>query len=65
MEKIEAKKPKWYVVHTYAGHEDKVKNTLEQRIQSMGLESQILEIVIPTAKKIEIRAGKKQEVKEK
>ena len=58
-------KPKWYVVHTYAGSEDKVKNTLIQRIKSMGLEDKVLEIIVPTAKKIEIRGGKKQEVREK
>lgn len=55
----------WYVVHTYAGHEEKVKNTLKQRVDSMGLEKKILEIVVPTAKKIEIRSGKKQEIDEK
>lgn len=55
----------WYVVHTYAGHEEKVKNTLGQRVESMGLKDKILEIVVPTAKKIEIRSGKKQEVNER
>lgn len=55
----------WYVVHTYAGHEEKVKTTLKQRVNSMGLEDKILEIIVPTAKKIEIRAGKKHEIDEK
>lgn len=55
----------WYVVHTYAGHEEKVQNTLKQRVESMGLKNKVLEIVVPTAKKIEIRSGKKQEIDER
>lgn len=58
-------KADWYVVHTYAGHEEKVKNTLKQRVETMGLQSKVLKIVVPTAKKIEIRSGKKQEVDER
>lgn len=63
--KTKADKGQWYVVHTYAGHEEKVKNTLKQRVDSMGLEKKILKIIIPTAKKIEIRSGKKQEIDER
>ena len=55
----------WYVVHTYAGHELKVQNTLKQRVESMGLKDKVLEIIVPTAKKIEIRSGKKQEIDER
>lgn len=55
----------WYVVHTYAGHEEKVKNTLKQRVESMRLKDKILKVVVPTAKKIEIRSGKKEEIDEK
>jgi len=58
-------KAQWYVVHTYAGHEEKVKTTLKQRVGSMRLEDKILKVVVPTAKKIEIRSGKKHEVDEK
>lgn len=55
----------WYVVHTYAGQEDKVATTLKQRTQSEGLGNQFLDIFVPTAKKIEIREGKKQELEER
>lgn len=56
---------KWYVVHTYSGHENKVAAALKQRIKSEHLENQIREVLIPTQEKIEIRSGKKETVKEK
>ncbi|MGB9706894.1 MAG: transcription termination/antitermination protein NusG [Microgenomates group bacterium] len=56
---------RWYVVHTYSGREAQVAEQLRQRVESMGLEDQILEILIPTQEKIEIRSGQKQKVKEK
>lgn len=58
-------KSKWYVVHTYAGHENKVATGLKQRIESEHLEDKILDILVPTQDKIEIRGGKKETVKEK
>jgi len=56
---------KWYVIHTFAGHENKVKTTLEQRIEAEHLEHKIFQILVPTQDKIEIRGGKKETVKEK
>jgi len=56
---------KWYVVHTYSGHENRVATTLKQRVESEHLEDKILEILVPTQEKIEIRGGKKETVKEK
>lgn len=56
---------KWYVVHTYSGHENKVATTLRQRIESEHLENKIYDILVPTQDKIEIRSGKKEQVKEK
>ncbi|MBI4038353.1 transcription termination/antitermination factor NusG [Candidatus Daviesbacteria bacterium] len=56
---------RWYVVHTYSGHENKVAHTLKQRIESEHLEKKILEVLVPTQDKIEIKAGKKATVKEK
>jgi large subunit ribosomal protein L11 len=50
---------KWYVVNTYSGHENKVRTTLERRIDSMGLERNFGEIRIPTESVIEIKDGKK------
>jgi transcriptional antiterminator NusG len=61
-QKIEAK---WYVVHTYSGHENRVAAALKQRIESEHLEDKILDILVPTQEKIEIRGGKKETVKEK
>ncbi len=56
---------KWYVVHTYSGHENRVAAGLKQRIESEHLEEKILDILVPMQDKIEIRGGKKTEVKEK
>jgi len=56
---------KWYVVHTYSGHENKVAVALKQRIESERLEDKILEVLVPMQDKIEIRSGKKTTVKEK
>ena len=55
----------WYVVHTYSGHEAKVAATLKQRVESQKLQDKILEIMVPTQEKIEIREGKKNTVREK
>lgn len=56
---------RWYVVHTYSGHENRVATALRQRIESEHLEHKILDILVPTQEKIEIRGGKKEQVKEK
>lgn len=55
----------WYVVHTYSGHEAKVAHALKQRIASMKLKDKISDIVVPTRNMVVVRAGKKQEIKEK
>lgn len=59
------KRAKWYVVHTYSGHEAKVAQTLKQRVESMKLEDKVLELLIPTQSKIQIRKGEKKKIKEK
>lgn len=56
---------RWYVVHTYSGHENRVATALKQRIESEHLENSILEVLVPTQEKIEIRGGKKETIKEK
>ena len=56
---------KWYVVHTYSGHENKVAHTLKQRVESEHLEEKILDVLVPMQDKIEIKGGKKINVKEK
>jgi len=60
-----SKNAHWYVIHAYSGHEQKVASTLKQRIDSLKLQTKILDIIIPTQEKIEIKEGKKSTVKEK
>jgi transcription termination/antitermination protein NusG len=55
----------WFVVHTYAGYENKVKTNLESRISSMNVEEKIFEVVIPMEDVMEIKSGKKQVVQRK
>lgn len=55
----------WYVVHTYSGHENKVKTNLEKRIESTGMEDQIFRILVPTEEKIEKKKGKQKVVNKK
>ena len=55
----------WYVVHTYAGYENKVKSNLESRIASMNMGERIFEVVIPVEDVIEFKNGKKQVVSKK
>ncbi len=55
----------WYVLHTYSGYEDNVAQNLKQRIDSMDMEEFIFDIMIPTEKKIKIKAGKRIMVEEK
>lgn len=52
----------WFVVHTYSGYENKVKKNLEQRIESMGMREEILQVVVPTEEEIEIRDGQRRMV---
>lgn len=56
---------KWYVVHTYSGHENKVATNLKQRIETMHLSEKIFDIVVPTRNIVTVRHGKKEEQKEK
>ena len=55
----------WYVVHTYSGHEKKVKANLEKRINSTGMEDKIHRILVPTEEKIEKRKGEQKVVNKK
>jgi transcription termination/antitermination protein NusG len=58
-------KAKWYIVHTYSGHENKVATALKQRVESMDQTDYIHELLIPTENKIRITKGKKQNLAEK
>lgn len=56
---------KWYVVHTYAGHEKKVATTLKQRVQASSYDDRIFQVFIPHQQKIVISEGKKRSVNER
>ncbi len=55
----------WYVVHAYSGFEEKVKLTLEEKVQGSEFAEKVGRILIPSEKVIEIRAGKKREADKK
>jgi transcriptional antiterminator NusG len=55
----------WYVVHTYSGYENKVRQNLMHRIESMDAEDRIFEIVVPTQEEIEIKSGQRKTVQKK
>jgi transcriptional antiterminator NusG len=55
----------WYVVHSYAGYENRVRTNLESRTQSLNMEDFIFQIEVPTHEVIEIKSGKRQQVQEK
>jgi transcription termination/antitermination protein NusG len=55
----------WYVVHSYAGYENRVRTNLESRTQSLNMEDFIFQIEVPTHEVIEIKGGKRQQVQEK
>lgn len=55
----------WYAIHTYAGYENAVAKNLSQRIESLGMEDKIFNVVVPVEKKIKIKGGKRAEVEEK
>ena len=50
---------RWYVINTYSGHENKVKQNLEHRVQTMGQERQIRQVVVPTEQVSELKDGQK------
>ncbi|NDJ85026.1 MAG: transcription termination/antitermination protein NusG [Chloroflexi bacterium] len=52
----------WYVVHCYSGQEDKVCHSIEQRIETMGMQDKIFDVVVPTEEEIEVKDGKRRTV---
>lgn len=55
----------WYIIHTYSGHEDRVKASLEKTVSTLGLQAKIHQILIPTEEVMEIKRNKKQVKKRK
>jgi len=50
---------RWYTIHTYAGYENAVERNLKQRIESLGMEEKIFDVIVPTEKKIRVKGGKR------
>lgn len=55
----------WYVLHTYSGYENKVKKTIESRIEALDMGDRVYEIVVPTQEEVEIRQGQRFQVQRK
>jgi len=55
----------WFVIHTYSGHEERVKKNLEQRIKFMDSGNEIFQVVIPTEDEVEVRGGRRRTVTKK
>jgi len=55
----------WYVIHTYSGYEDAVAKNLKQRVESLGMEDKIFNVLVPKEKKIKIVKGKRKIIEEK
>ena len=53
-------RPRWYVINSYAGYENKIKTNLEHRIESMNMGNKIFDIYIPKEDVVEIKSGKKE-----
>ncbi|OGN07872.1 MAG: transcription termination/antitermination protein NusG [Candidatus Yanofskybacteria bacterium RIFCSPHIGHO2_01_FULL_45_42] len=56
---------RWYAIHTYSGYEDAVAQNLRQRVESLGFEDKIFNVLVPKEKKIKIRSGKRENTEEK
>lgn len=57
--------PRWYILHTYSGHEDKVMQNLKQRIENMDLHEIVHDVLVPTEEQIEIKDGERTTVNKK
>ena len=55
----------WYAIHTYSGYEDAVARALQQRIESLGMEEKIFQVIVPKEKRIQVRGGKRKIVEER
>lgn len=55
----------WYAIHTYSGYEDSVARSLNQRVESLGFEGKIFNILVPKEKKIRVKGGKREVIEEK
>lgn len=65
MARQELQERHWYAIHTYAGYEHAVERNLKQRVDSLGMQDKIFNVLVPTEKVIKVKNGKRQEVDEK
>jgi transcriptional antiterminator NusG len=56
---------RWYAIHTYSGYEENVSSNLKRRIDTLGMNEKIFNVIVPTEKKIKIKNGKRKVVEEK
>ncbi len=59
------RKRAWYAIHTYAGYENAVERNLRQRIESLGVQDLIFDVLVPSEKKVKIKNGKRTEIEER
>ncbi len=64
-EPAEETKRNWYVVHCYSGYENKVRHSIEQRIETMGMTDKIFDVIVPTEEEIEVKDGKRKTVEKR
>jgi transcription termination/antitermination protein NusG len=64
-EPVETLDGQWYVLHTYSGYENKVKKSIEIRIEALDLTDRVYDIIVPTQDEIEIRSGQRHTVQKK
>ena len=62
---MEENQKQWFVIHTYAGYEERVKKNLEQRVKSMDTGDEIFQVVVPTEEEIEVKDGQRRTVTKK
>lgn len=65
MSKQDNQERNWYAIHTYSGYENAVARNLRQRVESLGMNDMIFNVLVPTEKKIKLKSGKRVEVEEK
>ena len=52
--------PRWYVIHTYSGHENKVKVNIEKLVENRGMQDLVLKVVVPTEEHVEVKDGQRK-----
>jgi len=62
---VKTEERRWYAIHTYSGYEDNVARNLKQRVESLGFENKIFNVLVPKERKIRIRGGKRETIEEK